>query len=931
MSNLLAVEMVGELRPELFRLIRDPSRATPVRLWRALTREERTEAALAFLQSGGERARPSIIANIARVRKIRVKTVESWRDGRISETLALIPLRNPALCTGLLVALHLVTRRSMLSAFLDDLGIEHDYGHITTRPDPEPTIEEVKGAADRLAERYPIDEVVTYLLTLDFVELSIGTKVDTWFHRLIERLERKRSTEPRDEVAFEDEPETIAELEADEESEEVDDPTDPEETESFTTLDRQLYRAVVDVAQGIEGAFTRDQLDDLIQEVIELNSSRHQSYFHAGLRDAVFDSSDWQLPAPNEKRERWYWTGYIQGLARERKWEAIEEVFDNEPIVRTLGDKGGRPSEAAVVHILTALHESGRLSEVSTFLSPAALRKSSVVFLQIADFAEELLRNDEIGEARSLYDLLWSAMQELVDDGEDLSKRPYLEIRRRRAHCYRQLGQFGTAQRILSDLLDEERDPEIRAMVFTDLGLIDADVRRLADLRLPEEEDGLEAFKHALKRGLPRFQEAVEVDATYSAHAQYCLGIYALAEDRYEEAAEHLELALSVFESEPARYQAGGLLTTARLYLGLALCLWVDSGRHHRSARLLTKAISPDAPLPRYLIADLIDGLTLWSSQSALEVAEEILNAIGPVALDILAEHEVGANSPLVGHALLERGTDESRGVSSRVEDLRRALPILLSHREIEDAGRALDELEKLAVEGVGREEFIELLSAPERYSPAWETMDANWARVRCYEAAGQLEQAANLLIQLFYQRVRASGYSSHLEGKEIVERIRSYGLERPEIEQFERGLANSSDQTSQDQGGQGGPAKEVPVAVRILFIGEEDSSPERDQAIIDGLATVDPGITLEFRHPGWTSNWGNLLGDILQQEGTRYDGVLISRYIRTEFGRQLRKRLTVPYYMCSGRGRDSIRAATLQLAGIIRNQKRAELGLNDG
>src|SRR5690625_2721467 len=72
MSNLLAVEMVGELRPELFRLIRDPSRATPVRLWRALTREERTEAALAFLQSGGERARPSIIANIARSEERRV-------------------------------------------------------------------------------------------------------------------------------------------------------------------------------------------------------------------------------------------------------------------------------------------------------------------------------------------------------------------------------------------------------------------------------------------------------------------------------------------------------------------------------------------------------------------------------------------------------------------------------------------------------------------------------------------------------------------------------------------------------------------------------------------------------------------------------------------------------------------------------------------
>src|SRR5690606_22558455 len=158
-------------------------------------------------------------------------------------------------------------------------------------------------------------------------------------------------------------------------------------------------------------------------------------------------------------------------------------------------------------------------------------------------------------------------------------------------------------------LLDEEPDSEIRAMVLTDLGLIDGGFRRLADLSVPLDEERLDGFAAALERGVPRFTEAMKLDVRYSAHARYCLGVLAFVKKLYGEAVDHLEVALSVFESEPDRYGPGNVLPNARLYLGLSLCLDVRTGRMRRAAELIRDSISSGAQLPLYLITNTLDAL----------------------------------------------------------------------------------------------------------------------------------------------------------------------------------------------------------------------------------------------------------------------------------------------------------------------------------
>ena len=82
-------------------------------------------------------------------------------------------------------------------------------------------------------------------------------------------------------------------------------------------LDHLLINAVVDSQKAVVGALNERDLNGAVEEFITLNERRHQSYFHAGFRDALLDRPfDAETRADTERRAHWYWIGAIQGLAK---------------------------------------------------------------------------------------------------------------------------------------------------------------------------------------------------------------------------------------------------------------------------------------------------------------------------------------------------------------------------------------------------------------------------------------------------------------------------------------------------------------------------------------------------------------------------------------------------------------------------------------
>ena len=121
------------LRPALAALAADPKTTTIRKLWKALTPEERAAAitaALADDENGW--VKTTTRGAIAGALKFRPQTVATWPRQKLISEAARLPLDDAQLLSAYLVDLHLGTRRPMMAAFLDAVGVKHEDGRIDT-------------------------------------------------------------------------------------------------------------------------------------------------------------------------------------------------------------------------------------------------------------------------------------------------------------------------------------------------------------------------------------------------------------------------------------------------------------------------------------------------------------------------------------------------------------------------------------------------------------------------------------------------------------------------------------------------------------------------------------------------------------------------------------------------------------------------------
>jgi hypothetical protein len=138
------------------------------RLWKHLTREERLAAATAFWQDTPPELEVSALGAIVGARRIRPQKARTWPPQTRAQALAGILEPGETVAASLLVALHLAARRSMLSAFLDALGLPHEDGVLKDEAETAkaPTADTIREAARRLLGSFPKGEVAVYLNTL---------------------------------------------------------------------------------------------------------------------------------------------------------------------------------------------------------------------------------------------------------------------------------------------------------------------------------------------------------------------------------------------------------------------------------------------------------------------------------------------------------------------------------------------------------------------------------------------------------------------------------------------------------------------------------------------------------------------------------------------------------------------------------------------
>jgi len=141
---------------------------TAARLWKRLSRDERTAAAASFWKDTPAEVTAMALAALIKARHMRPQVARALPPEEQARALASVLDVGEPVASSLLVALHLGDRRSMLATFLDAAGLPHKNGLLEDDADGGAVAEESarKGIAALRAAGHSPEQLRTYLNTL---------------------------------------------------------------------------------------------------------------------------------------------------------------------------------------------------------------------------------------------------------------------------------------------------------------------------------------------------------------------------------------------------------------------------------------------------------------------------------------------------------------------------------------------------------------------------------------------------------------------------------------------------------------------------------------------------------------------------------------------------------------------------------------------
>ena len=866
---------------------------TSAQAWRRMTADQKRRAAVAFWSNPGrsEEDVADAIALVSECCHLREKKVRNASPEQRAKWTALVDDPSERMATQLVRNYLISAEAPMLKDFLHTLNIPHegcfisqDFELSTLQP------EQVRSAAATLCANHEKSATGIYFRALMVEHCDVWAPLADFLDTETPSLESFTAHGP----AVPELGETGA--------------------ESFTTLDDLLTGAIIAAAAGAEGAFDEDHVDDVLDEVVELNAFRHKTLFHRGFTDVIFNRKlVLHGPAENENRRRWYLCGAIVAYARKAEHARIAQLFDAEDDVKAFGRELKPRSLKVAQFVFEALCHQGRPSAAAAFLAPEMIAYAGL-FDRVMHWGTRTLRGSDTDGAYSLFELLNKSLEFCSDEAREALAQTIFEIQRRTAHCLRLKRQFGSARKILENLLKNPEAPE-RSAMLTDIAIMSAGFRGLMDIVIPETE--VSSFVRKLEQIRPQLESAL-AESGSCFHAQYCLGVLLVTNQKDPAtAADMLEPSVSNIMRQGSVYDFGGLLSRSQFYLALSLGETLNSSHISRSLDVFCKAVEAGFIPPSHLLKRYLEALLLASSEAACWAAELAVKRLktGKAVLDSLVEADVAADSEPVLNALLDWACNESRPGKQRFCDLQKVLRHAIRGQKLQVAEKALDSLESLARSGTCSQRFVELMADPENFDPAWGPTDAAWAAVAVHEVLGNYREAAVILRTQFHACLSSGDQGSTLEAADILERIRGYGLASEELGDLDSRLKALLEREPEMNGH--APA-DVPVCITV--VGGDEQQVRYDESLRETFQNGSGKVDLHFRHTNWSSNHGEQF-EQMRPLLNRSDCVVVLRRIRTNLGRNVRRHCS-SWIGCAGDSKSSIERAIRKAVGVARTRK---------
>jgi hypothetical protein len=898
---------------------------TSAECWELLSESDRRAAVKAFLTHGEEREDEDLpdfkkaVLKLSGIAEI-VKLFDGWpMERRIAKSLQTLDRDKMKSHWGGLVRYWLlVEHRPLIRATLDAAGIPNDKGYISDDYEGVTVDMWKKG----LAALWQHDDLPARLY-LGYVlkDTRQGKPAGIW-DKLAEALGKgtdrpSKDTKPAEVAVVSDDQSVQVEV--------VDQAkvARAEDSGEFLLYEQEIIKALARGAISRTDAVEAEDAVEMARQVIDDAPGRARVFFLLGFAQALHrrkaDLSG--VNGLNPDRISWFFGGYVHGLARQTDSNAIVAFIKETPdMFRVFLEKSEHPA-------FTQTH--GFISKALADAEEAELFRELIfsgvfVFEDLDNFtlllhgssmARELTSKRNYAEAIKLCSSLKGLAERLAK-----SQHPYFatfarkdlkQIRRREAIAMLGEGDSEGARAAFGQLGAEgnsREKVEARAWIaMANAGLTDFFAVFPSQTREIFLRSG-ERMKAVLREISDQRIESAKRSPTVSVcagMAEYYLRNYPAALSHFKNAAEAI-----MQEGRPA---------TSRAYL------WI---RFMRSASQL---MCMDFTLPEVIVADfeaVAESKIKPSSWFYGELVEPAAlfpdNRLLPLVLAAIPDEDrekhfiAYQNADLLSKDSQKRLTyaqwlpSSKRKKKDIFEQLCQVVRWDLQSGKTEAAEMALDHLEQLAEEA---EQFaagvLNLVSESGVVPDVLEETDQLELRIRLLLRLNRDTDALQLMLERFRKAATSSNAWCREQSLELLSELKATGVDLSQVSVIAAKLTAEFESNNTDNDIIATAGK-----VRVIYVGGNEIQQRYEKDIVAELAIEHPNLSVDFVYPGWSSNWAPVADGIKSRLGD-YDGLVLSYFVRTIFGRTVRKMCTdsCPWWAAPGHGKASIKRGILAAA----------------
>jgi len=704
----------------------------------------------------------------------------------------------------------------------------------------------------------------------------------------------------------------------------------------MSLLDQVLVRQVVATVSQTDGALSQSQLDDLIDEVVRLNSARHQTYHARGFFDAIRgEPIRMAFRMANDERRAWVLCGAIIGTLRTNDHDAVMRLIgEHEDVFDVLLAKPELYAGAWLMDPLyPVLRDRGRFDALSKLFADhlenvASGSQKRLVARAMRD-ARDLIVEGKPDRAVDLLD----AVDPAVGSGTQLAissrdrKKFLREAMWRRGQAAMALGDFGRAQKVFDELLEmPDTSPAQRAKVLADVGLTKAQIRRIHDIFPGADKAAADIVAASLARGMDDFMRAIDLDSDAAVRSRLCFAILEIEARGSPAAIDHLRSFLQASMGEKPGYYGPYAQAWTRFLLALAI-VEAGSPAEYRSAvdELKDALQEPGFSPPVYMCCRLAAACAKAKLCTSVEqLVDFIERRDGLALLDAVYDRRLEACSKRARQALLEYAPHPALSVDNRLDLLYRVM-YAASQNNDADAWTQLAEVTQQLAEAdpaaCGR--YLEFAEAAREQVTDADLIEAfEEAQLALWKLAGRIEPVFDRLSKHIDELLReGNAYDLEYAG-ELVDELKSLGSPwiagrlAPLLERLDAATSPASAVTAASLLlGRGRP-------IKIYVIGGGDRHRGYEATIREELAQKYPGGTVyvEFLIPGFSANW-KPHADAVDRNIQRFDAVVIIYATRTTFGewvRDIARKAGKPFRTCGRQGRGAVLYTVMKVVDSV-------------